>query len=133
MHHLYTALCLPPKVKSLSIAIYLAPFTLTYLCPPLFPLVPTNPQSMFMSLSLSHSFVAFGFTPHMSEIYHTVLNFFQLISLSMIISKSIHVVTNGSISSLHTANIPLCIYTTASLPSHLSKDTSVIQCLGHCE
>ena len=55
------------------------------------------------------------------------LNFFCLICFSYHdISKSIHVVTNGSVSFLlWLSSIPLYICTISSLSNHLLKDTSV--------
>ena len=46
----------------------------------------------------------------------------DITSLSMIISGSIHVDANGSISFLWLSNIPLHIYTTSSLSIHLLMD-----------
>ena len=49
-----------------------------------------------------------------------------LTSLSMIISRSIHVAKNASISFLLMANIPLCICTTSSWSTPLSMDMYVV-------
>ena len=57
---------------------------------------------------------------------HMVFFFFWLISLSIISSRSIHVVTNGKMSSFFVANIPLYMY---CFFIHLSKHSSIFNFL----
>ena len=52
----------------------------------------------------------------------------------MVISKSIHVVSNGIISFfVWLSNIPLYKYTASSLLTHLPMDTVLLPCLGYCD
>ena len=64
----------------------------------------------FISVLYIDSFVLF-FIPHISDATYYLSFSVWLTSLSMIISRSIHVVANGIISFFFMANIPLCIYT----------------------
>ena len=70
-------------------------------------------MSFFVCFFLfSCSFVTFSFLYPTYESIHMILNFLWLLLLSMIFSRSIHVVANGSISTfLRLNSIPLYIYT----------------------
>ena len=94
------------------------------LCPP-----PPVPPGTHHSVVCIYEFVLFVcyflfYILHMSEIMFFVL--FCVILLSIILSRSIHVATNGNILSfLWLNNIPLNMCTTAT-SHHLSTDTSVV-------
>ena len=104
---IYCTVYPPPKIKSSFVTIYLAPFT--HLLPP-----------HSLSFGSQHTVVCgykFQFYfPHMSEIIWFLAFFFLLILLSIIFSRSIHVVTNSSISFFsydwvvfHSTCVPHCI------------------------
>ena len=125
--------CLPPKVKSSSLTMYLTPFTLYY-SPTPFPLVTTILLSVSVSFCYFCVFICcFQFyIPHMSEIIWFWAFSVWLISLSMIFSRAIHVVTNGSISSflIWLSSIPLSMYVPYILYPVICKGLQVFPCLG---
>ena len=73
-------------------------------------------------------FICFDFQiPHMREIIQYLYFSVRLISISKIPSSSIHVATNGKISSfLWLNNIPLYMYIKTSLSIHLLMGTQVV-------
>ena len=72
------------------------------------PLIITNPISFSMSL-VFFCFLLFVILDYTYKWHHTVFVFLWLISLSIMPSKSIHVVTNDRISSLIMAELHICL------------------------
>lgn len=94
--------CVPLKVKSPSITIYLTPLTLYY-SPVFFPLVIT----ILLSVSVSFCFIT------TYEWNHMVLCFIAVISLSIIFSRPIHVVAKDSflwLSNIHLIHVLQLLY-----------------------
>ena len=78
---------------------------------PIFPFTATNLFSISVSLSLFHRYVdLYCILDSTYKWYHIVFVFLFLTSLSMVISRSIHVAVNGIISFFWWLNsVPLCV------------------------
>ena len=108
----YSTTCYPPKLYCPFITILLIPFT--HFSLPLAPPPLVTPAQFSVGLVwFVHLFgVLVFYVPHMSEIIRYLCFSTGLISLSLITSRSIHVVTNGRISSFFYGWIVFhCIYT----------------------
>ena len=91
-------------------------------------LLPSGNQQFVLCLWACFNFVSFIYfvlqIPHISEIMCYLSFSHWLISLSLILSRSIHAVTKGKISFfLQPSSVPLCKCTTAFLFSHLLMGT----------
>ena len=74
------------------------------------------------------------YIPHMSEVKRFLAFSDWLISLSIIFSRFIHVVANGTVPLfVWLSSIRLYICTTSRLSNYLPKDIWLSPCLGHCE
>ena len=98
--------------------------------PPPYPLSTTNPFSASVSLFLFHGWL------HLCHILESTYQWYCMVfvvlflwnSLSMIISRSIHVATNGIYFSffLWLNSIPLYICITSSFSTHMSMEIQVV-------
>ena len=91
--------CLPLKVYFLSLLVKSTPFS-TFVSPPLIPSSLLTTTLFFECMFLFDLFIYFGFLfvfyiPYMHEIIEYLSSSIWLISLSIMSSRSIHVITNG--------------------------------------
>ena len=115
-------MCPPLKVKSSSITTDLDPPPFYY-SPYPFPLV-----TIILLVVSEFQF----YVPYMSEIPQFLAFSDWFISLSTVLSRTIHNAGKGTISSfLWVSCIPWCTRTTSSLPTHLWKGCRLFVCLGH--
>ena len=70
---------------------------------------------------------------HVSDIIGCLSFSFWLTSLSMIISRSVHIAANGNASFLRLNSIPSYVCITSSLSTHLLMDIKLLSHLGYCE
>ena len=115
--------CSQSKVKSPSVTICSTLSTLCYIAPLPFTLVPTILLSVSMSFCLSCLFICWFwfYIPHVSEITWLLIFSTCLILLSIMFSRSIHVVLQMAAFhlSLWLSSIPLYMYRTFFIQSSI--------------